>query len=558
MDISRRIRRGIGRQRGRTALALAVAATLAAASAASLGADVGSASSHREAPLTAADPQIDNTDVYAFVSPDKPNTVTFVANWIPFEEPNGGPNFFPWSTDAHYDINIDSHGTGVPDITYRWSFSNQDNRGTGTFLYNDGPVNSLSDPHLLFKQTYTLTEIKNGTTTTLVSNGVSAPSDVGLASMPNYAALRDEAISTFEGGAGKSLAGQAADPFFLDLRVFDLLYGANLKEAGHNTLAGFNVNTIVLQVPISDVALNGDVSRNPVIGVWSTTERQTLQLGAGTATPTGPYVQVSRLGNPLVNEVVVPAGLKDAFNALTPDKDHTIPQVVAKVTDPEVPHLIQSIYGIPAPATPRNDLVEIFLTGICKSCGPIAADLNSQQLNKDVSPSTFVPSEELRLNMAVPPTAQPNRLGVLAGDLQGFPNGRRLTDDVVDIAVQAMEGAAQTGKLVPALAAGDGVDVPANPIGTAFPYLALPNTAAVNQAGGSAPAATSGSRAGTGSSAAASATPAKLPTAGVATGAGGTAVRRSGSAAGWSVSLALMAAVIGGAAVILRRRRTQA
>jgi len=447
---------------------------------------VAQASSHREAPLIAGDPRDDNTDLYAFTSPDNPNTVTMVANFIPFEEPNGGPNFYPWAAGTHYDINIDSRGTGTPDITYRWTFADVDRRGNvpggGSFLYNNGPVTSLNDPNLLFKQTYTLERISRGHATTLVKNAAAAPSDVGKASMPNYAALRQQAIATLPGG-GRTVATQAADPFFADLRVFDLLYGANLSETGRNTLAGYNVNTIVLQVPKSELALGGNVRRNPVVGIWSTTEKPTLRLmssggiaGVG-ITGVGPYVQVSRLGNPLVNEVVVPARLKDAFNALQPAKDHTVTPVVNKVLNPELPQLIQSIYGIPAPATPRQDIAEIFLTGInTHSGGPIKANLNSQLLNADVAARNFVPAEELRLNMSIRPTASPNRLGVLGNDLQGFPNGRRLTDDVVDIEIQALEGAAVTGKIVPALAGGDGVHVPANPVGAAFPYVALPNT----------------------------------------------------------------------------------
>jgi hypothetical protein len=176
----------------------------------------------------------------------------------------------------------------------------------------------------------------------------------------------------------------------------------------------------------------------------------------------------------------VPVALKDRFNALTPDQDRTIPDLVNRVTDPEVPKLIQAIYGIPAPATPRDDLAEIFLTGITtKAGGPIQADLNSQLNNADVDPKKFVPSEQLRLNMSIPPAAQPNRLGVLAGDLQGFPNGRRLADDVLDISVQALEGAAVSGIVQP-LAAGDKVDANDAAFEQAFPYLALPNNTAVN------------------------------------------------------------------------------
>ncbi|GAA2056738.1 DUF4331 domain-containing protein [Catenulispora yoronensis] len=448
------------------------------------GAPTAAASSHREAPLIAGDPQVDNTDVYAFSSPDRPDTVTFIANFSPFQEPVGGPNFYPWATDAQYDIHVDSHGTGKPDLTFRYTFTNEDHRGTDTFLYDNGPVASLDDPHLLFRQHYKLEEIKaDGTSTVLVADGIAAPSDTGAASMPDYGKLRNQAVTGFTGG--QTLVGQAADPFFLDLRVFDLLYGKNLSETGHNTLAGYNVNTIVLQVPKSELALNHDPARNPVIGTWSTAQRRTMQLSPGTQTAAGDWVQVSRLGNPLVNEVVVPAGLKDAFNGLTPDKDHTIAPVVQRVLDPEVPKLIQGIYGIPAPAAPRTDLVEIFLQGIAKATGgPIQADLNSQLLNADADHTAFTPAEELRLNLGVPSTARPNRLGVLGGDLQGFPNGRRLGDDVVDIAVQAMEGAARTGKIVAPLANGDGVNRPDRMVTNCFPYLALPYNQAVNNVHG--------------------------------------------------------------------------
>ncbi len=189
---------------------------------------------------------------------------------------------------------------------------------------------------------------------------------------------------------------------------------------------------------------------------------------------------------------MVPAGLKDGFNASRPDQDAKNPQLVARVTDPEVPKLLQAIYKLPAPAAPRNDLVEIFLTGITtKANGPIKADLNSQLNNADVDASKFQPAEELRLNLGVPQASVPNRLGVLAGDLQGFPNGRRLTDDVVDIALQAMAGAAQTGKLVDALAAGDKVDANDAAFGQTFPYLALPNTSLPGTAAPLAPKASS-------------------------------------------------------------------
>ena len=462
------------------ALGLAVAAGVAG-----LGPGGASASSHREAPLIAADPAVDNTDVYAFASPDRPGYVTLMATFIPFEEPNGGPNFYPFATDAVYNIKVDNNGDARPDVVYRWTFHNVDKRGGGTFLYNNGPVTSIADNNLLFRQTYTLqASFNGGPFQTRVDNAPVAPSRVGPASMPDYTTLRNQAVSALPGG-WKVFAGQADDPFFLDLRVFDLLYGGNLKEVGQDTLAGYNANTIAIQVPFKDVALNANAKRNPVIGVWSTAERPRVRITGKMTTSTKNWVQVSRLGNPLVNEVVVPAGLKDAFNALPPVKDASVAPVVARVKNPEVPKLIQGIYGIKAPATPRNDLAEIFLTGITtKAGGPIKADLNSQLNNADVNPSAFRPSEMLRLNLSVKPTAKPNRLGVLGGDLQGFPNGRRLTDDVVDIELQALEGAAQTGKLVGALAAGDGVNANDRAFGKSFPYVALPNVGAVNNGAG--------------------------------------------------------------------------
>ncbi len=465
-----------------TAAGLAVGGSL-------IGAGSAQASSHREAPLIAGDPKVDNTDVYAFVAPNATSSVTLIANWIPFEEPAGGPNFYPFQGGAHYDINIDNDGDAGADVTYRWTFTDVDNRGTGTFLYNNGVVTSLSDPNLLFKQTYTLTRFTNAdeSNAVTIATGTAAPSYVGKASMPNYSKLRSSAITSVDGG-GKTFAGQADDPFFLDLRVFDLLYGANLKESGHDTLKGYNVNTIALQVPKSDVAQSGNPAKNPVVGIWSSTEKQTMALTPGASTPTGDFVQVSRLGNPLVNEVVVPSGLKDAFNSITPDIDHTVTPVVNKVLDPELPGLLNLIYKLKAPATPRNDLFEIYLTGIAKNAPtadgvtkpPIQADLNSQILNGDVDPATFVPSEMLRLNMGVAPAKKPNRLGVIGGDFQGFPNGRRLTDDVIDISIQAVEGAAQTGKLVKALAGGDGVNANDLAFGKTFPYVANPHYTAVS------------------------------------------------------------------------------
>jgi hypothetical protein len=460
--------------KARPSALLATSFGLAVLGVAAMTPAAGLASSHREAPLIAGEPRLDNTDLYAFVSPDAPDTVTMIANWTPFEEPNGGPNFYPFAVGAAHDINIDNDGDAKPDIIYRWEFSSS-YKNQNTFLYNTGPVTSLDDPDLNFTQTYKLTRIAGGVSKTLVSKGKVAPSFTGPASMPDYGTLADEAIETVAGGA-KSFAGQADDPFFLDLRVFDLLYGGNLSEVGQDTLAGYNVNTIAFQVPAHELALNGSVRRNPVVGIWSTTSRQGTEVTS--AENAGSWRQVSRLGMPLVNEVVIPVGKKNEFNATLPQDDA---KFLKYVTKPEVPALIEAIYGIPAPATPRDDLVEVFLTGVCKACGPVQADLNSQLLNKDVNPASFAPSEQLRLNLAVPPTAVPNRMGVLANDLAGFPNGRRLADDVVDITLQAAEGILLPNPPPAVATLGDMVNTNDRAFRTSFPYVALPNQTAVNQ-----------------------------------------------------------------------------
>ncbi|GAA0268826.1 DUF4331 domain-containing protein [Cryptosporangium japonicum] len=468
----------------RRAAAVFAAAGLALTSA-MIGLGPGSAqgSSHREAPLIAADPAVDNTDFYAFASPDTPGSTMLIANFQPFEEPNGGPNFYPFATDAAYKINVDNDGDAKPDVVFRWTFKNKDKRGNDTFLYNNGEVTSLNDENLLFKQTYTLDVSYDGGrrySQTILRNAPVAPSFTGKASMPDYKNLRKEAIQ--KKGKVKAFAGQADDPFFADLRVFDLLYGGDLSETGQDTLAGYNVNTIALQVPNEAIALKNKVNRNPVVGLWSTTERSKYRLsGDSKAGLDRDTVQVSRLGQPLVNEVVLPAGLKDAFNSLSPDKDADIEEVVDRVNDPELPKLIEAIYKIPAPDAPRDDLVEIFLTGLnTKLDGPIEVDLNSQLLNKDVNAKRFRASEMLRLNLTTKHNPKPNVLGVIGGDTQGFPNGRRLGDDVVDIAIQVMEGAAQNGKLVDALKDGDKVKSNDARFQREFPFVALPNEEGVN------------------------------------------------------------------------------
>ena len=458
---------------------------------------VGTASSHREAPAIADDRRHDNTDVYAFVSPDKPDTVTLIANFNPFEEPDGGPNFYRFQAGSRYDINIDNNGDAVADMTYTWEFTDH-LRNPDTFLYNTGPVTTLPDEDLNFFQTYDLSvHRQHGGSTKLVDDGLVAPSFVGPASMPaGYEPLRKAAVTPLTGVHGNSYAGQADDSFFLDLRIFDLLYGGDVVEDGspvlssvdfvedgNDTLAGYNVQTLALELPMSALALNGDAGRNPVIGVWSDAERRQVQVlsetngEGGTEVSAGRHVQVSRLGNPLVNEVVIPLKDKDRFNSSTPAQDA---QFLKYVQDPIVPELIEAIYGVPALETPRTDLVEVFLTGVCAVPGCPATlgdiNLNSQLLNKDVQPAMFKPAEMLRLNMSIPASAEPNRLGVLGNDLAGFPNGRRLVDDVVDIELQVLEG-----ELIGRPNAfDDAVDSNDVPFTKDFPFVGIPHNDAVN------------------------------------------------------------------------------
>ncbi|AGZ44941.1 DUF4331 domain-containing protein [Actinoplanes friuliensis] len=456
----------------RRGLVIVTAAGVTAACVASLAPVQSIASSHREAPLIASTPSLDNTDLYAFVSPDDANTVTMVASWQPFEEPNGGPNFYPFAEKTAHDINIDNNGDAKPDITYRWMFTTS-YQNPNTFLYNTGVVSSLQDKDLNVRQTYKLERITPSGTKTILSSARVAPSFTGKASMPNYESLSNAAVTSAGAGA-KSFAGQSDDAFFADLRVFDLLYGGDLTEVGQDTLKGYNVNTIALKVPKSELALKGDATRNPVVGIWSTTSRMGASMHGKPATMN----QVSRLGMPLVNEVVIPLGKKNEFNATKADSDAKFLSYVQK---PEVPKLIKAIYNIPAPAEPRNDLVEVFLTGVCKACGPVAADLNSQKLNKDVNPKAFAPSEQLRLNMAVPTTATPNRLGVVGGDLAGFPNGRRLSDDVIDITLQAAEGILLPNPPAAVATLGDGVNTNDHAFRSSFPYVSLSNMTTVSK-----------------------------------------------------------------------------
>lgn len=429
----------------------------------------GRASSHREAPLIAQDPMADNTDLYAFVDPNDKSMVTLIANFIPFQDPDGGPNFYQFDPNVVYAIHIDNNGDAIEDLTFEWRFRTEV-RTAGTFLYNTGPVTSLTDPDLNVRQFYALTRIdgprRTGTRTLVAENLPVMPPNIGPRSFPSYNELAG-GVQLLPPSGMRSFAGPRDEGFYVDLAVFDLL-GVGSGEV-ENSTNGVNVSTLALQVPIRDLARNGQpvsgpTDPNAVIGVWSTASRPAVATrSAGAIAYSGDLIQVSRLGQPLVNEVVIDLARKDAFNSLEPKQDAA---ALDRVTDPELPKLLDAVFGVKSPPAPRNDLVTIFLTGI-------------PGLNQ---PPGVTPSEMLRLNMGIPPVAVGgpgfDRLGVLAGDVGGFPNGRRVGDDVVDIALMAMAGATP---LTPAFnrspnnTLSDGVNQNDLPYLSVFPYLASPH-----------------------------------------------------------------------------------
>jgi len=424
------------------------------------------ASSHSEAPGTSKDRMADDTDLYAWVANDAPDAVTIVGNWVPLIEPNSGPNFASFDDDATYYINVDNVGDSHKHIRFEFSFHTT-RQNQNTFLYNTGPVQSLTDPNLNVRQTWTLTRIDVGTgQETVLGTGQVAPYFVGPTSMPDYASLAQAAIQTLPGGY-KVFVGPRDDPFFVDLAaVFDLLSirkPPGDKGKGVDGVGGFNVMSVVMQIPKALLTKDGtapDPSRNNnVIGIWDTAEREQMRVinGDGTITNSGPEVQVSRLGMPLVNEIVIPLGKKDLFNASEPSND--VANFGAYVVDPEPAKLLHAIFGINVPPAPRQDLVTVFATGV-------------PGLNQ---PANVSPGEMLRLNMSIPPAATPNRFGVLAGDLAGFPNGRRLADDVVDIELRVVAGVLVSGfNVAPNNQLGDGIDANDMPFLPYFPYVAPP------------------------------------------------------------------------------------
>ncbi len=447
-------------------------------------------SSHREAPDISKDPVADNTDAYAFVSPDNPNTVTMIANFIPLEGPAGGPNFYEFGDDVLYEINVDNDGDGAAEITYQFQFQTQ-TRNPNTFLYNTGPIKSLSDTNWNRPQFYSVTKVKHGLSTVLGSNLPCPPCNIGPTSTPNYAAkLARPAVQTLNSGE-VVFAGQRAEGFYVDLgSVFDLLdlrpfqnlfFNPMPAASGVNGTNKLNVHTIAIQVSKTDLTRDGSNPTDPnspksVIGVWAVASRQKariLEKGQGGSKESGPWVQVSRLGNPLINEAVIPIGQKDYWNAQVPKGDSQFAQYY---TSPEVAGLLPGLYpgvfpNLAGYSKPRADLVAILLTGI-----PSGIIQGFQNYTGKVQ------SDMLRLNMAIPPSNNPNILGILGGDLAGFPNGRRFLDDVFTIELRAIAGV--TIPLVdpsytPDAAASQVTDglTPSNiknPYLTSFPYLGVP------------------------------------------------------------------------------------
>src|SRR5437762_9973096 len=354
------------------------------------------ASSHREAPLISQDPEADNTDLYAFVSPDRPDTVTIIANYIPLEEPAGGPNFNTFADDVLYAINVDNDGDGEEDVSFRFQFrtvsSNPD-----TSLYNTGPIGSLDDPSWSMPQTYTVTRVEHETAnddderngdghgrehcrSTVLGTGIRTPPvNIGPRSTPEYEALAAAAVSDLPGGI-RVFAGQRDDPFFIDLgSIFDL---AGLRpfnnfhlipldpRPGVDGVGGFNTHSIVIQVPIEQLTRDHRTPSGPddpaaVVGIYASASRRKVRIlrNEGSSLNAGPWVQVSRLGEPLINELIIPLGKKDFWNRSDPADDGQFAQFYRT---PELATLINTLYpALPdARTTGRDDLVLILLTGV--------------------------------------------------------------------------------------------------------------------------------------------------------------------------------------------------
>ncbi|HVG74584.1 MAG TPA: DUF4331 domain-containing protein [Thermoleophilaceae bacterium] len=448
-------------------LLLAAAAMLACA----IVVPLALSSSHREAPGIALDPSADNTDTYAWTATDAPGALTIAADWIPGEVPANGPNFHSFDDRARYYIHVDNTGDGRPDVSYRFSFRTKV-RNKNSFLYALPGANGFADPKLNVIQRYSIVRERHRyrhghdrVSEKTIARGLPvAPPNIGPKTFPSYDNFVNAAIRSLHDGT-KLFVGQRDDPFFVDLgATFD---GINLRKAtgnqgeGKDDLSGYNVHSIVMQLPERLVTRNGKAVSGPdadnaVVGVWSTTERRRLQVSGGRGGHGG-WVQVSRLGNPLVNEVIIPLGKKDQFNRTTPDRDATL--YGKYVVKPELAAVMNALFGVGAPEDDRTDIVQAVLQGI--------PGLNQ---HKGIKGPPAV--DTIKVNLGTPPAGTENRFGVIGGDTAGYPNGRRLADDVVDIDLQVVAGFLK-GNKVPL---GDGVDRNDKPFLATFPYLAGPTS----------------------------------------------------------------------------------
>jgi hypothetical protein len=432
-------------------------------------------SSHREAPEISKDPVADSTDLYAFVSPDAPHTVTLIANYLPLEGPAAGPNFYEFGNEVLYEILIDNNGDAKADISFQFRFKTTI-RNTNTFLYNTGPIESLASPNWNRVQTYSLQRIDypSGQVTVLGTDLPCPPCNVGQLSTPNYeSALGAPAIQSVGNGI-KAFAGQRAEGFYVDLgSIFDLgtlrpfqelhatfgVTGPLSAMSGINSTNTLNVHSLALQVPKDQLTAGGIHPTDPsksssVIGVWTAASRKKVRFNEATpgeSFEVGPWSQVSRLGNPLFNEVIVPMAQKDFWNSNQPENDGQFAKYVA---DPELANLLPILYTPPSASGPadgafpklysynngspnRVDLLAILLTGI--PAGTLSVAPSFQNFTGPTQ------ADMLRLNMAIGPSSSPNTLGLLALDAAGFPNGRRVFDDVVTIELRCIAGVLAPG-----------------------------------------------------------------------------------------------------------------
>jgi hypothetical protein len=490
-------------------------------------------SSHREAPEISKDPVADNCDLYAFVSPDDTSTVTILSNFIPLQGPAGGPNFYEFGDDVLYHIYIDNDGDGMPEIEYQFQFTST-RQNDNTFLYNTGPIGSLTDPNWNSRQLYTAARFAvkpkkhsatavaaaegdsqpdaldsntappggpgpafpNGpfTSRVLVANAPCPPCNIGPRSTPNYEQNLARAAIQVLGTGEVIFAGQRAEPFYVDLgSIFDLggLRPFNMAHLiplatsnGVDATKALNISTIAIQVPIKMLTANGKsptgvTDPNAVIGVWTAASRRRAQVRHrdSSVSESGPWTQVSRLGMPLINEVIIPLGTKDDWNKDFAQNDA---EYVPHYQHPELAGLLPVLYpgvfpNLAGLSATRDDLVAILLTGIPSGIIPGFQNFTGS-----------TPADQLRLNTAIPPASNPSPFGLLGGDLAGFPNGRRPQDDIVAVELRAIAGATYplvNNKYTPDAAAGQltqGIAVPMTDgdgarYTASFPYLGSPH-----------------------------------------------------------------------------------